>query len=321
MEVLEDDNLNISNYIRHAVFHNLSTYRGPSSDCLAAFMLGMQKEANILRELLNGNRWDCFARRHVCDDIRPRLWKRLSLIAAKIYPIDHPYTPITKMLPNLMPYEQGKESGNADENGFHITDDGTAVLNTPTITTTAAPTAPISWIVNIDEHDQDSKDNSNTKSMGDTQGRNMKEECTDSYMNVPRAEILTNKLFVVQAEVPISQTSDPSIVSGNAANKRDGCRVWKQDEGYVEYELLRGVSPPYEQAEATRPDGPNAGGEEKHMLEKTSVIEEGSTKALVQLGKEIVALLKALLVVLVAVLCTLCVVVYLLNLSRRENDL
>ncbi|XP_044428034.1 uncharacterized protein [Triticum aestivum] len=295
MEVLEDDNLNISNYIRHAVFHILSTYKGPSSDCLAAFMLGMQKEANILRELLNGNHWDCFSRLHVCDDIRPRLWKRLSLIAAKIYPIDHPYTPVTKMLPNLMPYEQGKESGNADEMGFHIhmTDDGAAVLNTPTITTTAAPAAPISWVVNIDEHDQENKDNSNTKSIGDTQG----------------------------SEVPISQTSDPIIVSGYAANKGDGCRVWKQDEGYVEYELLQGVSPPYEEAEATRPDGPNAGGEEKHMLEKTTVIEEGSMKALVQSGKEIVALLKALLVVLVTVLCALCVVVYLLNLSRRENDL
>lgn len=54
------------------------------------------------------------------------------------------------------------------------------------------------------------------------------------------------------------------------------------------------------------------------MLKKTSVIEEGSIKALVELGKETVALLKALLVVLVAVLCALCVVVYLLNLSRRE---
>ncbi|KAM3209037.1 hypothetical protein ACQJBY_063617 [Aegilops geniculata] len=298
MEVLEHDNLNISNYIRHAVFHILSTYKGPSSDRLAAFMLGMQKEANILRELLNGNRWDCFARLHVCDDIRPRLWKRLSLIAAKIYPIDHPYTPITKMLPNLMPYEQGKESGNADEMGFHITDDGAAALNTPTITTTATPAVPISWVVNIDEHDQENKENINTKSIGDTQG----------------------------SQVPISQTSNKvcwfrQFVSGHAANKREGCRVWKRDEGYVEYELLRGVSPKYEQAEATRPDGPNAGGEEKHMLEKTSVIEEGSTKALVQLGKEIVALLKALLVALVAVLCALCVVVYLLNLSRRENDL
>lgn len=45
----------------------------------------------------------------------------------------------------LLLSEQGKESGNADEMGFNNTDDGVAVPNTTTISTTATLAAPIPW--------------------------------------------------------------------------------------------------------------------------------------------------------------------------------
>jgi hypothetical protein len=77
--------------------------------------------------------------------------------------------------------------------------------------------------------------------------------------------------------------------------------------------------PPDEHAEAVRPDGLIAGGEEKHLLENDMVIQGGSMKASVGLGKEIVALLKSILVVLVAVLCGVCVDVYVQH-NRRDID-
>lgn len=277
-EVLDDDSLNFSNKVRRVAFDIMTTYKGPySSRCIAATtMLGIRKEANLLHDLLflNPNHIDRFARLNVCESLRLRLLNYFIAIRDRRAPnATSSYTPITKNFPQLFTSEPCKESGNADETGFHITDDGVAVSNsTPTTTTTATPAAPIACsarVAVVDESDQGNTNNK-SKSMGETQG----------------------------SEVPSSQTSDANS-NGNADEKRGGCRSVKWDENSVECPLL----PSDEQAEAIRPDGPNAGLEEKHMLEEATVIEGGSMKALVGLGQEIVALLKVLLVVILAVLC------------------
>ncbi|KAM0838747.1 hypothetical protein ACQ4PT_060767 [Festuca glaucescens] len=78
-EVLDDDSFNFSNKVRNTAFDILTTYRGPCSDSIVASLLGMKKEANLLRELLklNRNRIDRFARLNICESLREHLLKFL----------------------------------------------------------------------------------------------------------------------------------------------------------------------------------------------------------------------------------------------------
>ncbi|CAM0882213.1 unnamed protein product [Alopecurus aequalis] len=79
-EILDDDSFNFSNMVRKTAFDILTTYRGPCSDSIAASLLGMIKEASLVRELLelNENHMDRFARLNLCEYLRQHLLKFLS---------------------------------------------------------------------------------------------------------------------------------------------------------------------------------------------------------------------------------------------------
>ncbi|XP_040242381.1 uncharacterized protein [Aegilops tauschii subsp. strangulata] len=87
-EVLEDKLFDFSNAVREIVFDILITYKGPFSEAVAASMLGLKKEATLVRELLELNRncMDRFAKLHICESLRPCLRKFLYGIRNSKFP-------------------------------------------------------------------------------------------------------------------------------------------------------------------------------------------------------------------------------------------
>uniref|UniRef100_A0A452Z1H3 Uncharacterized protein n=2 Tax=Aegilops tauschii subsp. strangulata TaxID=200361 RepID=A0A452Z1H3_AEGTS len=106
-EVLEDKLFDFSNAVREIVFDILITYKGPFSEAVAASMLGLKKEATLVRELLELNRncMDRFAKLHICESLRPCLRKFLYGIRNSKFPefdLNNKYCFVTLVAYNIV---------------------------------------------------------------------------------------------------------------------------------------------------------------------------------------------------------------------------
>ncbi|XP_037488975.1 uncharacterized protein LOC119367600 isoform X1 [Triticum dicoccoides] len=133
-DVLEDQPINFSNAVHRIVFNILTTYKGSCSEAVAASILAMRKEANILRELLklDQNNMYRFARFNICESLRRSLRKFLI----GIRDCNFPELPIPEP---VMQSEKNHDMGSCPDGTVVI-----AVSSTPVTTSVTAPATAIS---------------------------------------------------------------------------------------------------------------------------------------------------------------------------------